>query len=143
VPNVRLATDSDVPEIARLLVQLGHADDPALVVSRWEAWRAEGNAALVAVRPDGTLSGVATLHITTPLHRPEIMGRIHALVVDAPDRGHGVGRALVAAAEAHLAQAGCSLLEITSHNRLVEAHAFYRHLGYEQTSMRFAKNLQI
>jgi len=143
VPNVRLATDSDLPEIARLLVQLGRADDTGSIVSRWDVWRAEGNAALVAVRPDETLSGVATLHITTPLHRPETMGRIHALVVDAPDRGHGVGRALVAAAEAHLARAGCSLMEITSHNRLVEAHAFYRHLGYELTSMRFAKNLQL
>jgi len=142
VHDIRLATESDLPEIARLLVQLGRAADPGLVVSRWEAWRAEGNTALVAVRSDGTLAGVATLHITTPLHRPETMGRIHALVVDAPDRGHGIGRALVAAAEKHLAQAGCSLMEITSHNSLVEAHAFYRHLGYEQTSARFAKKLE-
>jgi len=139
VHTIRLATDSDIAEVARLLVQLGRADDPGLVVSRWEAWRAEGNTALVAVRPDGTLSGVATLHITTPLHRPETIGRIHALVVDAPDRGHGIGRSLVAAAEEMLAQAGCSLMEITSHNQLVEAHAFYRQLGYEQTSARFAK----
>lgn len=138
---IRTATESDKPELARLLVQLGRAQDPELVMSRWDAWRAEGNTAVVAVRPDGSLSGVATLHITTPLHRPETMGRIHALVVDAPDRGHGIGRALVVAAEQALAQAGCSLMEITSHNSLVEAHAFYRRLGYEQTSSRFAKKL--
>jgi GNAT superfamily N-acetyltransferase len=141
LPPVRLATDSDAPEVARLLAQLGHLTDPASILARWEVWRAEGNAALVAVRPDGTLAGVAVLHVLTPLHRPETIGRIHALVVDASDRGHGVGRALVTAAEAHLAQAGCRLMEITSHNRLVEAHAFYRHLGYEQTSVRFAKTL--
>ncbi len=141
MPPVRLATDSDAPEVARLLAQLGHLTDPARIVARWEAWRAEGNAALVAARPDGTLAGVAVLHVMTPLHRPETIGRIHALVVDVSDRGHGVGRALVTAAEAHLAQAGCQLMEITSHNRLVEAHAFYRRLGYQQTSARFAKPL--
>jgi len=141
VHSIRTATESDKSELARLLVQLGRADDPGMVLSRWEAWRAEGNTALVAVRPDGTLSGVATLHITTPLHRPETMGRIHALVVDAPDRGHGIGRALVDEAERVLAAAGCALMEITSHNSLVEAHAFYRHLGYDQTSARFAKIL--
>jgi GNAT superfamily N-acetyltransferase len=143
VHPVRLATDADAPEVARLLAQLGMLPDSAPILSRWNAWRAAGNSALVAVRADGTLSGVAILHTMMPLHRPETIGRINALVVDAPDRGHGVGRALVAAAETALAQAGCSLMEITSNNRLVEAHAFYRHLGYEQTSMRFAKNLQI
>jgi GNAT superfamily N-acetyltransferase len=141
LPPVRLATDSDAPEVARLLAQLGHLTDPAQILARWQVWHAEGNSALVAARPDGTLAGVAVLHVMTPLHRSEMIGRIHALVVDAPDRGHGVGRALVAAAEVHLAQAGCRLMEITSHNRLVEAHAFYRHLGYEQTSARFAKPL--
>lgn len=140
--TVRTATDDDAPEIARLLAQLGRHTDPDAIASRWGLWRAEGNTAVVAVRPDGTLSGVATLHVTTPLHRPETIGRIHALVVDAPDRGHGIGRALVAAAEVALLKAGCSMLEITSHNRLVEAHAFYRHLGYEQTSARFAKKLE-
>lgn len=140
--TVRSAVDADAPEIARLLAQLGRHTDPDAIASRWQLWRAEGNTAIVAERPDGTLSGVATLHITTPLHRPETMGRIHALVVDAPDRGRGVGRALVAAAEVALAQAGCSMMEITSHNSLVEAHAFYRRLGYEQTSSRFAKKLE-
>jgi GNAT superfamily N-acetyltransferase len=138
---VRPATDADAPEIARLLAQLGRHSDPDAIAARWELWSAEGNTAVVAERPDGSLSGVATLHITTPLHRPETMGRIHALVVDAPDRGHGIGRALVAASEAALAQAGCSLMEITSHNSLVEAHVFYRRLGYEQTSSRFAKKI--
>ncbi|HEY9227767.1 MAG TPA: GNAT family N-acetyltransferase, partial [Gemmatimonadaceae bacterium] len=57
------------------------------------------------------------------------------------DRGQGVGRALVAAAEQSLVSAGCGLIEITSNDRRVDAHAFYEHLGYARTSIRLAKSL--
>lgn len=138
---VRPATERDAPEVARLLTALGHPTAAESITSRWKEWIAGGNVVLVVARDDGTLSGVATLHHMVVLHRPKPVGRITALIVDEPARGRGVGRALVAAAEAELARAGCGLLEITSNARLVDAHAFYEHLGYERTSARFAKML--
>jgi GNAT superfamily N-acetyltransferase len=141
-PAVRPATERDAPEVARLLTALGHPTAAESIASRWREWIAAGNVALVADGDNGALSGVATLHHMVVLHRPKPVGRITALIVDEPARGRGVGRALVAAAEAELARAGCGLLEITSNARLVDAHAFYEHLGYERTSARFAKMLK-
>jgi ribosomal protein S18 acetylase RimI-like enzyme len=48
---------------------------------------------------------------------------------------------LVEAAERLLKKAGCKLVEVTSNDRRAQAHAFYRHLGYERTSLRFMKKL--
>src|SRR5262245_39558792 len=138
---IRAATAGDAAEVARLLTVLGHPTAPDVIATRWKEWRAADNSALVAARVDGTLVGVATLHRMTVLHRPKPVGRITALVVDSSSRGQGIGRALVAAAEAELAHSGCGLLEITSNLRLGDAHAFYERLGYEQTSLRFAKVL--
>ncbi len=140
-PPVRAATARDAPEIARLLTVLGHPTAADAVSARWDEWAAAGNVALVVARDDGTLAGVATLHRMVVLHRPRPVGRITALVVDASERGRGVGRALVAAAEGALAGAGCGLLEITSNARRADAHAFYERLGYERTSVRFMKPL--
>ena len=141
LPGVRVATRDDADELARLLTQLEHPTSAASIAARWDEWRAAGNLALVAARADGTLAGVATLHHMLVLHRPRPVGRITALVVDAAERGRGIGRALVAAAEAELTRAGCGLLEITSNARRVDAHAFYERLGYTRTSLRFMKPL--
>ncbi|QEH35986.1 Aminoglycoside N(6')-acetyltransferase type 1 [Aquisphaera giovannonii] len=139
--EIRVARVGDAPEISRLLAELRHPTSAESIASRWAAWSAEGNSALAAACPDGTLLGVATLHRTIVLHRPRPVGRITVLVVDERYRGRGIGRALVAAAESALAAAGCGLLEITSNLRLVEAHAFYEHLGYARSSFRFVKEL--
>jgi GNAT superfamily N-acetyltransferase len=141
ITAIRQAAKSDAPEIARLLTLLGHPTAESDVTERWKEWSAQGNIVLVAVSPDGMLVGMATLHRMFVLHRPRPVGRISTLVVHERVRGHGIGRALVAAAERLLTKSGCGILEVTSNTKREDAHAFYMHLDYEHTSMRFAKVL--
>lgn len=138
---VRAAAVSDASELARLLTLLGHPTAAEDITQRWSDWHTAGNSALVVPAAVGGLAAAVTLHRMTVLHRPHPVGRITALIVDEPGRGRGMGRTLVGAAEAALAEAGCGLLEITSNVRFALAHTFYEHLGYQRTSVRFAKTL--
>ena len=139
--NLRVATPGDAPEIARLLATLGYPPEAASIATRWAKWRASGSAAIVAGGQSAGLLGVVTIHTTIVLHRPRPIGRITALVVDERARGHGIGRALVAAAEGAALREGCGILEVTSNMRRAEAHAFYEKLGFDRSSYRFVKKL--
>jgi len=139
--GIRRATPDDALEMARLFTVLGHPTAADSIGSAWAAWAAEGDAAFVAPREDGTLAGVVTTHVTRVLHRERPVGRITSLVVDAADRGAGLGRRLVAHAEQALAAAGCGMVEVTSNVRRADAHAFYERLGYERSSYRFSRTL--
>jgi len=85
--------------------------------------------------------GILTWHVTPVLHRPKPVGRITMMAVAKDERRRGVGRARVEAACERLRAKGCGLVEVTSNADLTGAHAFYRKLGFERTSYRFAKEL--
>lgn len=136
--EIRPARADDAPALAALLAELGFPAPPEVLVARLAAMP-DGDV-LVAVR-EGVPVGVVTLHVTPVLHRPTTVGRITALVVAGHDRGHGIGAALVTAAERALGARGCALVEVTSNHRLADAHRFYERLGYESTSVRFARVL--
>lgn len=140
-PPIRPATRDDAAELARLLSPLGYPRTADEVAAVWEPFEGEGDVALVAEGADGELAGMVTLHRMTVLHRDRPVGRITALAVDDGAQGRGVGRALLASAEEVARRWGCCMIEVTSHERRAEAHAFYRHMGYERTSYRFARVL--
>jgi ribosomal protein S18 acetylase RimI-like enzyme len=95
---------------------------------------------LVAVL-DKKIVGMCGIGLRVVIHRPAPLGRITALVVAEDAQGRGIGRLLVEEVERLLRKAGCKIVEVTSNDRRAAAHAFYRHLGYERTSIRFMKKL--
>jgi len=139
-PSLREAKAADAEQLAALYALLGHAIAPAQVRKNVAALAKAGEPVLV-VAQGKTLLGTIGYHATPMPHRDPPIGRITVLVLTEAARGQGLGRLLVAEAERRLAALGCGIVEVTSNDRLREAHAFYRHLGYERTSMRFAKAL--
>jgi ribosomal protein S18 acetylase RimI-like enzyme len=139
-PAVREARPADAAAIAGLLDQLGYDVVAADVRKRLAALRRNDEPVLVAARGKA-LIGCLSWHVTPVIHRPRPVGRITMLVVAEAERGAGIGKLLVGAAEARLRQRGCGLLEVTSNIKRMRAHAFYTGLGFERTSYRFAKPL--
>jgi GNAT superfamily N-acetyltransferase len=139
-PRLRDAKPADAPELAALIRLLGHTVDEKGVRERINLLAADELAPLVATL-DKKVVGLCGISLMVAIHRDQPVARISILVVAEDARGQGIGRRLVEAAEARLRELGCAMVEITSNDRLTEAHAFYRAMGYERTSIRFAKTL--
>jgi GNAT superfamily N-acetyltransferase len=139
--RIRAATAEDAPQLVELIGLLEHAVDEAGVRQRIAALAFAGIPQLVASDGEHVL-GLCGLHLMTAIHRPQPVGRITILVVREEARGLGLGRQLLLAAEELLRARGCGLVEVTSNERLTDAHGFYARMGYQRTSYRFAKMLQ-
>jgi GNAT superfamily N-acetyltransferase len=139
-PELRDAKPGDAPALAELIRFLGHQADEKTVRKNLKSLAKLGEPPLVAVEGKRLL-GLCGVHKTVTVHRDAPLGRITILVVAEEAQGRGLGRMLVEAAEQRLRSDGCKQIEVTSNDRRGDAHAFYRHLGYERTSIRFFKTL--
>jgi GNAT superfamily N-acetyltransferase len=141
--DIRDATTDDAADLAPLLETLGHPADPATIAHRLRALHSTEPASRVIVATrNGEIVGFAALHMTPVLHRPTPVGRITGIAVRPAIKGTGVGRELVRAAEAYFRERGLGRLEVTSGPMHAPAHDFYRHLGYADQGVRFAKTLE-
>ena len=138
--KLRDAKPSDAPRLVELIHELGHEINETQVRKNLASLRQSGETPLVATL-DERVVGMCGVGRRVVIHRPAPLGRITALVVTKDAQGHGIGRKLVDAAEGWMRKKGCQLVEITSNDRRADAHAFYRHLGYERSSIRFFKKL--
>ena len=139
-PQVRDARPADAPQLAKLIASLGHGIDEKAIRKNLSALAKDKQSPLVATLGKEVV-GLCGVSARVMIHRDAPLGRITILVVAKEAQGHGIGRMLVEAAEQWMRKRGCKIVEVTSNDRLAEAHAFYRHMGFERTSIRFAKTL--
>jgi ribosomal protein S18 acetylase RimI-like enzyme len=133
---------ADAPRLLPFLETLGYPTDAVTLSGRLAAmFGTDASTRVIGASVDNELLGFACLHETPVPHRPSAVGRITAIAVLPDARGTGAGRALVEAAEAHFVARGITRLEVTSGDNHAAAHPFYRHLGYTDQGIRFAKPL--
>jgi GNAT superfamily N-acetyltransferase len=128
---------SDAPGIAQLTAQLGYelaASDAADRLSRILARQDQQFlVADVAARVVGWAHAVIVDYVDA-----EPFVRIAGLVVDRDHRRTGIGRALLARAEAWAVEQGCSFVRLSSTTTRTAAHRFYEQAGYTNIKTQFS-----
>jgi GNAT superfamily N-acetyltransferase len=142
--SIRRMTPQDVAVAQDLLAQLGYPLDTAEVQRRYDAvTRSADHAVMVGEDDCGRVIALCHLFVRPALDKPpEVV--VQALVVDLTVRNTGVGKIMMAAAEAWAEDRGFRSVALGSHVSRSDAHAFYESLGYRNaaTSHQFRKTLK-
>jgi len=139
--TIRAACTSDAAALATLTCELGYETSTVEMESRLESIAGDARyRTFVAVAKGGVQGMIGTFAHHSFLHN-DLSGRILALVVAANARRGGVGRRLIAAAEADFEQRNIRRIAVDTRFEREQAHQFYEALGYRQNGFRFVKNL--
>ena len=136
---IREAELGDASEMAALMCELGYETTPAEMETRLVSIRSlPAYQTLVAVI-DGRVCGMIGTAAQPSYEHNDLTGRILALVIARATRRHGIGRALIAAAEENFARRGVKRIALDTRLTREDAHKFYEALGYERNGYRFVK----
>jgi N-acetylglutamate synthase-like GNAT family acetyltransferase len=138
--TVREARPGDRGAMLSLLADLGYPTEVETLDARLDRVEGEPSVRVFVAERDGEVVGLASVHALHLIERPPL-GRLSAIVVAESARRGGVGMALIDRVEREARAMGCDRLEATSGEGRAGAHAFYRELGFEETSKRFIKRL--
>ncbi|MDQ6870394.1 MAG: GNAT family N-acetyltransferase [Gemmatimonadota bacterium] len=141
--TIRPAAPADAPALCELLTQLGYPAFEADIPSRLNAVAAFPHAAaFVATNGYGEVVGLVTTHIFPSIHDNEPVAWLTALVVLEDARGAGIGSMLVKHVEQWATRNGAERLSVTSGKQRRATHEFYEKRDYENTGLRFTKQLR-
>jgi GNAT superfamily N-acetyltransferase len=140
--SVREATADDAAPIAGLSGELGYPRGAETVRASLVRLRGAADQRVYVAEAGGRVCGWLQAHSCEVLEsgqRVEVMG----LVVSPAMRRCGVGRALMARAEAWAREASAGYVVVRSNVRRTESHAFYPSIGYapSKTQAVYRKSL--
>lgn len=130
--TIRPATAADAESIATLFTDEGYPAGPSDIVERLTRFASAHSQVLVAEH-EGAVLGFIAMHAMPRFEHDDRIVRILALVVDPGARERGVGRGLMAAAEAVAAELGAAFIEVTAGHHRPDARRLYEAAGYDAT----------
>jgi GNAT superfamily N-acetyltransferase len=140
--SIRPATLADADQVARLTSHLGYEVSIEDIADRLSRALARENHLLLIAEIDGMPAGWIHVGVADYIETG-LFAVINGLVVDRSVRSQGVGRLLLAQAEAWAKERGLTTIRLWSTVSRERAHAFYERYGYQKvkTQYAFAKSL--
>ena len=132
-------TDSD--SISTLVGQLGYPASPSEMTERLKILLAHADYMTLVAETSNQVVGMIGVYTGHAFEFSGTYGMLTGVAVDSDWRGRGIGRLMMETLESRLKERGTRILIVTSGIQRNEAHLFYKALGYEQTGLRFAKQL--
>lgn len=131
MPATRYATESDIPEIVRVINLAFRVEDFFIDGDRTHAGEisariAEPGTRIIVIDGDNSTSLAAAVVVDAHEGR----GHFAMFAVDPALQGRGLSRTLYAAVEEHFRGAGCSAIDIEIVNLRKELPGYYARLGF-------------
>ena len=139
--TIRLLTADDAPAVAALLPDLGYEATPDELTRRLASLREWPDQEAFVAELDGAVVGLCHVQGVRLLVSDGYC-EIQALVVSAAVQGQGIGKVLVAHANAWAFARGYERVRLRSNVVREAAHAFYEHLGFEKSKASYAFELR-
>ncbi|ABX12254.1 GNAT family N-acetyltransferase [Nitrosopumilus maritimus] len=145
--TIREATDKDIPIILGLLYELGRpkpqqdsdVDSFRKLVKTYI--QESDKKLLVAILDDMKIVGMISMMLLPRLNRDTLEMYVPELIVLEKYQGKGIGKKLINSCITFAIEKKCHRIRLESGNQRKESHKFYKHLGFEQSSLSFTKNL--
>ncbi|MDX2346866.1 MAG: GNAT family N-acetyltransferase [Legionella sp.] len=135
MPNIRMATQEDAFYLKQLLAQMGeiYERDIEEMENRIQSFLNLTRHQLLVAEDEEGVVGCIAFGCYEQLRLQGCCCHIDTLIVDKKYHGKGIGKALIATAEAYAKTQGATEIELTTanHRRKHGTHNFYKAIGYQ------------
>jgi GNAT superfamily N-acetyltransferase len=141
---IRKANDGDATAVFALYRELagayaGPADTPQEQEKLWREVATDRRQTILVAEQDGSIVGTSTVLIVPNLgHHGQPWAAVENVVVAGSHRGRGIGKAMLSEAAGIAARDNCYKMVLSTNVVRLEAHEFYRRLGWRQTHIGFS-----
>ena len=144
---IRNASEKDIPNLLQLLYDLGRPkprdnNDVDTFENLIKKYFTDSDKKILVAELDDQVVGMISMIFLSRLNRSTLEMYIPELIVLEKFQNHGIGKRLINACIELAQEKKCHRIRLESGNQRKDSHEFYKHLGFEQSALSFAKNLE-
>ena len=145
--TIRESIHDDIPLILELLYELGRQKPQKdSELEKFEKllknyMQEDDKKIIVAQDNDSKIIGMISMVFLSRLNQNTLEMYVPELIVSQNYRSKGIGKKLIDSSIEFGKEKKCHRIRLESGNQRIESHKFYKHLGFENSSVFFTKNL--